>query len=119
MRSHSDVLIIGGGVIGLTTAYYLARDGVRVHLLDRSKPGLEASWAGAGIIPPGNPQGAKTAYDRLRAISSRAFPQLSAELHERTGIENGYRVCGGIEVFENAGHPAPRLWRDEGIEFQE
>lgn len=119
MRSHSDVLIIGGGVIGLTTAYYLAREGVRVLLLDRSTPGSEASWAGAGIIPPGNPPGAKTTYDRLRAISSRAFPQLSAELRERTGIDNGYRICGGIEVFENTGHPAPRLWRDEGIDFQE
>lgn len=119
MRSHSDVLIIGGGVIGLTTAYDLAREGARVRLVDRSTPGSEASWAGAGIIPPGNPEGAKTTYDRLRAISSRAFPQLSAELRERTGIDNGYRVCGGIEVFEHAGHPAPRLWREEGIEFKE
>jgi glycine oxidase len=119
MGSHSDVLIIGGGVIGLTTAYYLAREGVRVRLVDRSPPGSEASWAGAGIIPPGNPAGAKFAYDRLRAISSRAFPQLSAELRERAGIDNGYRICGGIEVFENSDHPAPQLWREEGIEFQE
>jgi glycine oxidase len=119
MGSHSDVLIIGGGVIGLTTAYYLAREGVRVRLLDRAAPGSEASWAGAGIIPPGNPAGAKAAYDRLRAISSRAFPALAAELRERTGIDNGYRICGGIEVFEIVGHDAPRLWLEEGIEFQE
>lgn len=118
MRTHPDVLIVGGGVIGLTTAYYLAREGVRVQVLDRSAAGTEASWAGAGIIPPGNPDGAKTPYDRLRAISSRAFPQLSAELRERTGIDNGYRVCGGIEVFESDDHPAPALWQSEGIAFE-
>jgi glycine oxidase len=117
MRTHSDVLVIGGGVIGLTTAYYLARDGATVTLLDRSAPGSEASWAGAGIIPPGNPERAATPYDRLRATSSRAFPGLTAELREQTGIDNGYRVCGGIEVFER---PAPQviaLWQSEGIEF--
>ena len=67
MRTHPDVLVIGGGVIGLTTAYFLARDGASVRVLDRSAPGTEASWAGAGIIPPGNPERAATAYDRLRA----------------------------------------------------
>jgi len=117
MRTHPDVMVIGGGVIGLTTAYFLARDGASVTVLDRSAPGSEASWAGAGIIPPGNPERAATPYDRLRAVSSRAFPKLSAELSERTGIDNGYRVCGGIEVF---GHPeaqVTRLWQNEGIQF--
>jgi glycine oxidase len=115
MGSHPDVLIIGGGVIGLSTAYFLAREGAAVQVLDRSAPGTEASWAGAGIIPPGNPERGATAYDRLRGESSRAFPDLSAELRERTGIDNGYRVCGGVEVFE---HPAPNIlaiWQTEGI----
>jgi glycine oxidase len=117
MRTHPDVLIVGGGVIGLTTAYYLAQDGARVRVLDRSVPGTEASWAGAGIVPPGNIAGAATAYDRLRAASSAAFPALSAELRERTGIDNGYRRCGGIEVFDSAADATTRLWGSEGIEF--
>jgi glycine oxidase len=118
MQHHPDVLIVGGGVIGLTSAYFLARDGVRVQILDRSAPGAEASWAGAGIIPPGNPEGARTAYDRLRARSARAFPELSAELRERTGMDNGYRLCGGIEVFEGDHEPVTGLWSQEGIEFR-
>jgi glycine oxidase len=118
MGTHPDVLIVGGGVIGLTTAYYLAREGVSVAVLDRSSPGTEASWAGAGIVPPGNPNGAVSAYDRLRAASSEAFPALSAELRERTGIDNGYRRCGGIEVFESGAETTTRLWQTEGIEFQ-
>jgi glycine oxidase len=118
MQTKADVLIIGGGVIGLTTACYLARDGVKVTLLDRTTPGSEASWAGAGIIPPGNPERAATAYDRLRATSSRAFPTLTAELNELTGIDNGYRVCGGIEVFESPAPEVLSVWQAEGIDFR-
>ena len=82
MSSHPDVLIIGGGVIGLTTAYFLAKEGRRVEVLDKSDFGQEASWAGAGIIPPGNPERAASAHDRLRADSSRLFPGFSSELRE-------------------------------------
>jgi glycine oxidase len=115
MRTQPDVLVIGGGVIGLTTAYFLGREGAAVQVLDRSAPGTEASWAGAGIIPPGHPERATTPYDRLRAESSRAFPALSAELRERTGIDNGYRVCGGIEVFELTNPAILDMWAAEGI----
>ena len=50
-----DCLVIGGGVIGLTTAWKLAQQGLSVRLCDQSTPGREASWAGAGILPPGYP----------------------------------------------------------------
>ncbi|HWT08692.1 MAG TPA: FAD-dependent oxidoreductase [Roseomonas sp.] len=45
-----DVLVIGGGVVGLSTALYLARDGVDVLVADRSEPGLAASTANAGSL---------------------------------------------------------------------
>jgi len=98
MAPQPDVVIIGGGVIGLTTAYYLARDGVRVAVLDRGDLGQESSWAGAGIIPGGNPRRAKSPLGLLRAFSISLFPELSAELRERTGIDNGYLRCGGLEL---------------------
>jgi glycine oxidase len=98
MAERADVLIIGGGVIGLTTAYCLAREGVRVAVVDRGDLGQEASWAGAGIISPGNPKRAHTPIGRLRALSAELFPTLSAELRERTGIDNGYLRCGGLEL---------------------
>src|SRR5690349_250080 len=117
MPNHADVLIIGGGVIGLTTAYFLAGEGVAVTLLDQGDFGQQASWAGAGIIPPGNPDRARTAYDRLRALSSRLYPDLSLQLREATGIDNGYLVCGGIELSEPGGDSSDE-WRAEGIAFQ-
>jgi glycine oxidase len=98
MANMPDVLIIGGGVIGLTTAYYLARDGASVAVLDKGNLGQEASWAGAGILMGGNPKRAHSPMGKLRALSISLFPDLSAELRERTGIDNGYRRCGGLEL---------------------
>lgn len=93
-----DVIVIGGGVIGLTLAYELAGQGVQVAVIDQSAPGQEASWAGAGILPPGNPEFAETAEARLRAVSHRLWPELSESLRSETGIDNGFHRHGGLEV---------------------
>ncbi len=119
MADPADVLILGGGVIGLTTAYFLARESVRVALIDKSDLGREASWAGAGIIPPAGERPAQTPMDHLRAFSSQMYPNLSSCLREQTGIDNGYHVCGGLELVDPA-HPLPlEEWRAEGIAFRE
>jgi glycine oxidase len=123
MTNHPDVLILGGGVIGLTTAYFLARDRVRVIVLDKSDFGQEASWAGAGILPPARTfDVSKTAdacspLDQLRGHSSRLFPPLSEELHELTGIDNGYLRCGGLE-FLSGSEEASEEWHADGTSLQ-
>jgi glycine oxidase len=119
MAPSADILIIGGGVIGLTTAYFLAREGAQVEIVDKGDFGQEASWAGAGILPPGNPTLARTPFDKLRAHSAALFPSLSAELRERTGIDNGYLRCGGLELAGREGEAAANEWRSEAIAFQE
>jgi glycine oxidase len=116
-----DILIIGGGVIGLSTAWFLAGEGASVLVVEQGEIGKQASWAGAGIIPPGNPEHARTPFDLLRAHSSALYPSLSAELRETTGIDNGFVICGGIEL------PDPdethltlptEEWQGEGIAFR-
>src|SRR5712691_5543788 len=101
MTTHPDLLILGGGVIGLTTAYFLAREGASVAVVDKGDFGQESSWAGAGILPPGDLAQARTPFDQLRAHSAALFPALSAELRERTGIDNGYLRSGGLEFLGN------------------
>lgn len=113
-----DVAIVGGGIVGLTTALHLARAGVRVAVYDRGEFGKEASWAGAGIVPPGNPERALTPADTLRAIGARQFPHFSAELKHLTGIDNGYRACGGVEFLSPEDADVPGLWAAEGIAFE-
>jgi glycine oxidase len=94
----ADVVIVGGGVIGLTTAFELAEQGASVRVLEQGACGREASWAGAGILPPGNPQFAQTPEARLRAHSHVLWPELSEKLVSQTGIDNGYRNCGGLSI---------------------
>jgi glycine oxidase len=118
MSERSEVLIVGGGVIGLTTAYFLAREGVSVEVVDKGDFGQEASWAGAGILPPGNPNRARTAFDQLRGHSAALYPTLSAELRDRTGMDNGYVRCGGLEFLGADDAAAVRAWREEGIAFE-
>jgi glycine oxidase len=119
MPERADVIILGGGVIGLTTAYFLAsRHGARVTLVDRGPLGREASWAGAGIIPPGQPGKATAPFDRLRATSAGLMAELSGELSEATGIDNGYRVCGGV-AFPADEPMDTAAWSRECIEWQE
>lgn len=116
--AHPDVAIVGGGIIGLTTAYRLARAGAAVAVYDRGDFGQEASWAGAGIVPPGNPARAATPADALRAIGAVEFPHFSAELRALTGTDTGYRACGGIEFLAPEDADVPALWAAEGIAFE-
>jgi glycine oxidase len=124
MPETEDVIIVGGGVIGLSIAYALAREGIRGTLLDRRELGREASWAGAGLIPP--PVDARPASPplhptvELRSWSAELFPQWSAALREETGIDNGYRRSGGVDVAwtedeEHALRTTAGRWRAEGI----
>lgn len=119
MNGTPDILIIGGGVIGLTTAYHLAREGVRVTVIDQGQFGKQASWAGAGILPDADPELAATPYHRFRAMSVRMFPALSAALRDETGLDNGYRVCGGVELPQEGQKPhglPTEEWHGEGAE---
>src|SRR5262245_63690420 len=112
MAKHPDVAIVGGGIIGLTCAYFLAKAGFTVSVYDRGELGKEASWAGAGIIPPGNQVGAVTPIDRLRAIGSVRFQSFSEELRESTGIDNGYLRCGGSEFLTDDDLYAIDFWKN-------
>ncbi len=94
----SDVVIVGGGVIGLTIARELATASFSVTILERSSPGQEASWAGAGILPPTFPGAPDDPMTLLTRASHDLWPTLSQELLESTGIDNGFRPCGGIEL---------------------
>lgn len=119
-----DCAIVGGGVIGLSIAWRLARRGCSVILLDRGQVGREASWAGAGILPPGPDSHVQHPYDQLRASSAKLHPEWAQCLLEETGIDNGYNCCGGLYFARHPGESAAlRGWRlelnDERIPFNE
>ncbi|MFV0446514.1 MAG: glycine oxidase ThiO [Planctomycetaceae bacterium] len=98
MPDVCEVLIVGGGVIGLSIARRLALDAVRVTVLDRQAPGREASWAGAGILPPTHLGPADDPLVAMTRETHALWPQLSEELVATTGIDNGFRRCGGVRL---------------------
>jgi glycine oxidase len=121
MSDSADILIVGGGVVGLTTAWFLSGEGASVLVVEQGDVGKQASWAGAGIIPPGDPRRAHSPLDLLRAHSSVMYPVLSAQLLEETGIDNSYVVCGGIELPDPDApgcEPPTEEWHAEGVSFQ-
>jgi glycine oxidase len=116
-----DVIVVGGGVIGLSTARELARRGLSVTILEQGQFAREASWAGAGILPAGPTRDTGDPLDRLAAATVKLWPALSADLLERTGIDNGFRCCGGLGLIPDSHDEAPAelaYWRQAGIEHQ-
>jgi glycine oxidase len=119
MSSSPDVLILGGGVIGLTMAYHLAKEGVRVEIVDRGDLGQEASWAGAGMIPPaGNPRLAPSPYDQLLSLSSEMFWSFTCELSDCGGVDSGYCGCGSIVFLDEDDKKTAAAWRKHEIDFE-
>lgn len=121
--SHPDVVIVGGGVIGLSIAYTLARQGVLATVLDRAEPGREASWAGAGMIPPHTERLKTNPTVELRSWSAVLYPEWSRALLEETGIDNGYRRTGGVDVAASPAEDdelktSAGRWRSERIVYE-
>lgn len=101
----SDLVVIGGGVIGLSLAYELSGRGAKVTVVDIVQQG-QASWAGAGILVPTNEQTAIHPLEKIRGMSSRLHALWSQQLSAETGIDNGYRECGGVYVARTPGEIA-------------
>ncbi len=90
----SDVLIIGAGIIGLSSALGLLQRGAKVTLLERGAVGAESSWAGGGILSPLCPWDYVDAVTSLTTRGAELFPAWVKELHTATGIDPEYIVSG-------------------------
>ena len=97
-----DLLVVGGGLIGLTIAERAVRRGLRVTLLERERPGARASWAGAGMLncrPWPKPPEGEPDYHDLVFESIRLHEADAARLRAETGIDPGFVRCGSLELL--------------------
>jgi glycine oxidase len=97
-QSDNDVLIIGGGVIGLSIGWRAAQQGLRVVIAD-PEPGQGATNAAAGMLAPI----AEAAYAEreifaLGQDSLRRYPGFVADLQRSTGRTVGFRQSGTLQV---------------------
>lgn len=118
-----DVVIVGGGVIGLSLAYELSGRGRSVAVLDRGELGRAASWAGAGLIAPLSERPTGDPMVQLRSRGAELYPLWSERLKGETGIDNGYRRTGGLDVAladdeANDLRSMAGRWRLEGVVFE-
>lgn len=95
------VLVVGGGVVGLSVARELAGRGENVTLVERGGFSAEASggassWAALGVLSL--PKSGESALGRLHALAYRRYPALARSLLDETQIDIGYRVPGALHL---------------------
>jgi D-amino-acid dehydrogenase len=92
-----DAAVIGGGVVGASTAYHLVRAGVQTLLVDR-RDGGRASDAGAGILSTATRVDDPDPVERFEARAAAYYPVLIEDLQGKGAGDPGYGVCGSLTV---------------------
>src|SRR3984957_10039829 len=94
-----DVAIAGGGLIGATIAFELARAGLQVGLLDRHEPDEGSSWAAAGILYRAPENAGMISIVPLGRASLQLYAVVVAAVEEISGQSAGYRARGTLEAL--------------------
>lgn len=98
MTAVPDVVVVGGGVIGLAVARELASRNASVMLLERSSPGREASWAAAGMLSPLGEAADMPHLRELAEASLDLWPGFAGAIQADTGVDLEYRTDGALHV---------------------
>jgi glycine oxidase len=97
-----DVVVVGGGVVGLSIAWRCAQRGLRVAVVDPA-PGHGAAHTAAGMLAPVTELHYEgRALLDLNLESARRYPAFVAELEDESGHDVGYRACGTVQAAWDA-----------------
>ena len=97
-----DVIVIGGGIIGLSLAVALNKRGLKVLIVERGEPGREASHAAAGMLVGATLEGPK-ALQSLSITSAQMYPEFAHELQDESGIKVDLRDEGTLVLDASEG----------------
>ncbi len=122
----SSAIVVGAGIIGCATALELARADWRVTVLERNRPGAEASSAAAGLLfSLGDSPGVDAFHDLARRSVAR-YRAVADELRELTGVDVEYMTAGtiyplltAVEVDDARARAAWPAAREFGVEVLE
>ncbi len=104
----SDIVIAGGGIIGLSVALELARHGLRVRVLERGRPMAEASWAAAGMLAAEDPENPDELASLAR-YSRSLYPQYLSLLERLSSRRVPVRTRNAVQATRRGAsfHCAP------------
>ena len=92
LPSHVQVVIVGGGIVGCSTAYHLAKAKLTdVLLLEQGKLTSGTTWHAAGLIGQMRP-------NRNMTRMSKYGIELYAKLEHETGLATGWKACGSVNI---------------------
>ncbi len=92
-----DAIVIGGGIVGMSTAYHLVCAGARTLLVDRKDKG-RATDAGAGILSPATNIRDPDPWQRLASLAVEYYPGLIENLTAEQAGDTGFAKCGMMIV---------------------
>jgi glycine oxidase len=95
----AEVIVAGGGIIGLSTALELARHGFRVRVLEKGRAMSEASWAAAGMLSPHDPAHPPE-LAKLADLSIRLYPEYLSTVERLSGRPVQVRTQAAISTDE-------------------
>lgn len=98
-ETAADVIVVGGGLVGAALAYGLAREGVRVTVLDEGDVALRASRGNFGLVWVQSKGDGMHEYARWTRRSADLWPELSDLLAEDSGISTDYEKPGGVHFM--------------------
>ena len=98
-----DVIIVGGGIIGLSLAIELRKQNAQVLIVERGEPGREASHAAAGMLADTEIEDASPLKSLARA-SARMYPEFVHELQDESGINCDLRDQGTLQFTSALDH---------------
>jgi glycine/D-amino acid oxidase-like deaminating enzyme len=93
LNRTQDVVIIGGGIIGLSLAQELALQKLSVTVLDRGRMGQEASSAGAGMLAPRAEMREAGPLAQLLLAGRKIYSEFVKQVSSRSGSTSASRVC--------------------------
>ncbi|MFL6559903.1 MAG: FAD-dependent oxidoreductase, partial [Bacillus sp. (in: firmicutes)] len=100
VENSFDVAIIGGGIIGSSIAYQLAKRGRKVAIIEKGRVACQASSAAAGMLAAQAELEQDGPLFQLALKSQAMFSTLASELFEYTGIDIEYVNKGMVKIAE-------------------
>lgn len=96
-----DAVVVGGGVVGLAAARELARRGLSVTLVERGRPGAEASSAAAGMLAPQSEANGRDPFFELLLAGRERYADFAGALREETGVDIELDLTGTLYLALN------------------